>query len=503
LHIESLARKHSRKDVRKALQNLPKELDDTYDEAMERICNQDDEDVQLAKKILTWITYSLRPLTVTELQHAIAVELNDNAIDEEALLDETLMVSVCAGLVAIDQESNVIRLVHYTTEEYFGRKRMDLFPTGQDSIVSTCLTYLSFDAFKAGYSYSDRQMDTRLDRNPFLQYAATYWGIHAIGEPELTVKSQILKFLCNDSNLSCSVQAMRLPSYRYRGYSQKPPKKISGLWVAAAFGLTEIVRMLTVQSFGIDITATYGETALHAAADGGHEAVVRLLIDRGTPVDAADKIGKTALNWAVDSGHEAMVRLLLEQGAGVNAKGGEYGTALQAAARHSHEAVIRLLLEEGAEVNAKGGVYGTALQAAARCGHEAVIRLLLEEGAEVNAEGGEYGTELQAAARCGHGAVIRLLLGRKYPSTLTSMANLASTYRNQGRWMEAENLDIQVMETSLRVLGEEHPSTLTSMANLASTFWNQGRDRRAGGASGRDEKEGARPGASRHADEHE
>ena len=67
------------------------------------------------------------------------------------------------------------------------------------------------------------------------------------------------------------------------------------------------------------------------------------------------------------------------------------------------------------------------------------------------------------------------VLGVEHPSTLTSMANLASTYRNQGRWKEAEELEVQVMETRKRVLGEEHPDTLTSMANLASTFWNQGR----------------------------
>jgi hypothetical protein len=47
------------------------------------------------------------------------------------------------------------------------------------------------------------------------------------------------------------------------------------------------------------------------------------------------------------------------------------------------------------------------------------------------------------------------------------MANLASTYRNQGRWKEAEELFVQVMETSLRVLVQEHPDTLTSMNNLA------------------------------------
>ncbi|KAL2199552.1 hypothetical protein P885DRAFT_66493 [Corynascus similis CBS 632.67] len=65
--------------------------------------------------------------------------------------------------------------------------------------------------------------------------------------------------------------------------------------------------------------------------------------------------------------------------------------------------------------------------------------------------------------------------GSDHPDTLTSMANLASTYWNQGRWEEAEKLGIQVMEACMTKLGADHPDTLTSMANLASTYWNQGR----------------------------
>ncbi len=67
------------------------------------------------------------------------------------------------------------------------------------------------------------------------------------------------------------------------------------------------------------------------------------------------------------------------------------------------------------------------------------------------------------------------ILGLEHPDTLTSMADLASTYQNQGRWREAEKLFVQVMETRKRVLGVEHSDTLTSIANLASTFWYQGR----------------------------
>ena len=62
------------------------------------------------------------------------------------------------------------------------------------------------------------------------------------------------------------------------------------------------------------------------------------------------------------------------------------------------------------------------------------------------------------------------VLGEEHPSTLTSMANLALTYKNQGRWKEAEELEVQVMETRKRVLGDEHLDVLMAMDNLAFTL---------------------------------
>ena len=66
-------------------------------------------------------------------------------------------------------------------------------------------------------------------------------------------------------------------------------------------------------------------------------------------------------------------------------------------------------------------------------------------------------------------------LGADYPDTLSSIANLAANFCNQGRWEEAEQLQVQVMETSMITLGEDHPFTLLNIANLASTYRNQGR----------------------------
>ncbi|KAF5859312.1 hypothetical protein ETB97_002974 [Aspergillus alliaceus] len=70
------------------------------------------------------------------------------------------------------------------------------------------------------------------------------------------------------------------------------------------------------------------------------------------------------------------------------------------------------------------------------------------------------------------------------------MANLASTYRKQGRWKEVKELDVQALNTRKQVLGPEHPDTLTnpetvlgpehpdtldSMHNVAFTLKSQGK----------------------------
>ncbi|KAJ5612041.1 hypothetical protein N7510_005235 [Penicillium lagena] len=52
-------------------------------------------------------------------------------------------------------------------------------------------------------------------------------------------------------------------------------------------------------------------------------------------------------------------------------------------------------------------------------------------------------------------------------------------YGDQGRWEEAEQLKVQVIETRKTKLGEDHPEILTSMANLAFTWKSSGQDAEA------------------------
>jgi hypothetical protein len=79
-----------------------------YDQAMERIERQCEAHKLLAKQVLMWLTCAFRPLSVKELQHALAVELNTTSLDLSAVYDEEILISVCEGLVVIDEEQNVV-----------------------------------------------------------------------------------------------------------------------------------------------------------------------------------------------------------------------------------------------------------------------------------------------------------------------------------------------------------------------------------------------------------
>jgi tetratricopeptide (TPR) repeat protein len=67
-------------------------------------------------------------------------------------------------------------------------------------------------------------------------------------------------------------------------------------------------------------------------------------------------------------------------------------------------------------------------------------------------------------------AASQRMLGDDHPVTLTSMYNLADTYRHLSRLEEARQLHEQTLAARRRVLGDDDPDTLASMNNLAETY---------------------------------
>jgi hypothetical protein len=348
------------KELKKQNQPTPGEdrkryaLDKAYNRAMMRIDGQMPGFKLLGRNVLSWITCAKRPLTALELQHALAIKVTDMQLDRNNIRDIEDMVSVCAGLVTIDEESGIIRLVHYTTQEYFERTQSQWFPDAQTNITTICVSYLSFDEFESGICQNDEEFKQRLQSNTLYDYAAHNWGHHA---REASTSCQgVIEFLQKQAHVEASSQALIAVNRRsgFSKYSQEVPRQMTGLHLAAYFGVHEAANILIRRGQSVDLKDSYGRTPLAWAAGNGHEAVVKLLLEKGAELETKgikDKFfGMTPLAWAAGNGHEAVVKLLLEKGAELETKSGSFGrTPLAWAAGNGHEAVVKLLLEKGAE----------------------------------------------------------------------------------------------------------------------------------------------------------
>ncbi|KAI9792977.1 MAG: hypothetical protein M1816_001299 [Peltula sp. TS41687] len=418
LHMDSLVSKHTRREVRKSLVNLPEGLNSTYTEAMERVRGQNEGDRNLAERVLAWITYAKRPLSAVELQHALAIEPGVEIIEDEDLVEIEILISVCVGLVVVDGESGITRLVHYTTQEYFVNQGQGLFPGLEDDIARMCIAYLSLDAFKDGYCRTDDEFKSRRKRYALIEYAARHWGEHAF-EREEAVKEMAIRLLLKKTNVRLITQLVYPDPHRdYRkGWSQQFDTKISGLHIAVGLGLKVIVQDLLKMGSNPCKLDRNGRTPLSWAAERGHEAVIKLLLDRDDiDVNSKSQFDRTPLSHAAERGHEAAVKLLLgREDVEADSRDEHDRTPLFYAAQGGHEAVVKLLLgREDVEADSRDEHDRTPLFYAAGGGHEAVVKLLLgREDVEADSRDEHDRTPLFCAARSGHEAVVKLLLGRE------------------------------------------------------------------------------------------
>ena len=129
-------------------------------------------------KLLSWIVHARRPLETTEVQHALAIRPGARGIYVKYLPEVEDMASDSAGLVIIDEESGTIRLVHFTTQDYFERTCAKWFPHANAYLAEACGTYLSFDAFDA-YDYWKGPDSGSNCEYPLYNYAANHVGYHA------------------------------------------------------------------------------------------------------------------------------------------------------------------------------------------------------------------------------------------------------------------------------------------------------------------------------------
>lgn len=334
-------------------------------------------------------------------------------LDDEDLQSTSVILHVCMDLIKIEDGSNTVSLLHFTTMEYLKANPNCLLSlespddpkfinNPSDSqiqrslareyyemkLATTCITYLSFDDFISGhrvYVYEHRFVD----KYPLYSYAAMNWAHHARqGEPS----SKILDFLNSEPHTSALNKGLCFfirDIQKRLGWASIPDGHVTGLHLTALFGLHRETASLLSSGLGPDIRDDFGQTPLlYASAVGGIDVVAQLL---DWHVDPESKrywqhpdIPRTALSIAAKQGHAGIVKLLLEKG-NVNPdskvlfiKGQLERTPLSFASQGGHLDVVNILLEaQGANLNFQDYDHFTPLHYAVEANRKAIVDLIL------------------------------------------------------------------------------------------------------------------------------
>ncbi|KAF5699602.1 hypothetical protein FGLOB1_11266, partial [Fusarium globosum] len=364
--LESLARCLSPKTIKLALRSLPRDLNETYDRMVQSIPS---EYKSSAIRLLQFLVYTKRPLTLAEAIEVIATEIDQEPrgfdVDGRLSLKNDIL-RYCPSLVIIAEVNYAetveeLHLAHFSVKEYLLEQgqsdQFDQFNLENASIAisKTCLTYLT----DIRGSHSTIRSDF-----PMARYAAESWMDHAVSANS------------SENIVRIAVSFLRDETTFHR-------------WC----------RLYQADRWWIEEPGPPQAPRLYYACLAGLAGAARDLAAEGADVNAQGGFYGNALQAALYIGNLEVVQLLLDKGADINAQGGRYGNALQAVSYR----------DKGADVNAQGGEYGNALQAASTKGKLEVVQQLLDKGADVNAQGGWYGNALLSASYKGNLEVVQLL----------------------------------------------------------------------------------------------
>jgi ankyrin repeat protein len=399
LHVSHLKRQINYRQLQRAMKDLSANLSDTIDGAIFRIQNQEHMQRELGIAVVVWVANALRPMRMKELQQALAVEDGDFEYAEEGETPGSLLIASCAGLVTLDSNTGIVRLINFSVKEYLGNAQQEWFTGSHLKIARTCMTFLSFRTFSNVREPDRDAVNQLLDAHPFLAYAATHWGTHARSAPENSCLDQSIRLLSDEARVNLMFRVLYVIALKTL---ESCPLYITGLHLAAYFDLSETMISLIKSGASVDASDTFGRTALYMAAARGHAESAKVLVDSKAAVTGRTTLKKQSLRFreplkwwfppwsrddrsgcaleaAAEAGYRNLVVLLIEAGAGINSGSGLHGCPLEAAAHRAHPTVVQELLARRASINR------TTLQAAIYGGNAEILQHLLERASKETA----------------------------------------------------------------------------------------------------------------------
>ena len=411
--------------IRKALDELPTTLDETYERALQGIPK---EKRQHAHRLFQCLVVAIRPLRVEELAELFAIEFDGDAagpsLKEGWRPDnaEDAVLSACSTLIAVinNEDSKIVQFSHFSVKEYLTSDRLRT-----SGIENICHYHIPLDvahtilarACLAVLLQLDGTVDKkRLETFPLAFYASQHWVDHAKYEDVASRIQGTIEQLFDPSKpyLASWTWIYDVEWGQIQDTVEERPTRpeATALYYAALCGLSELANYLII-THGENVNAKCGnlETPLHAASRRGHLDTARVLLAHGSDVNTTNGSDTSPLCSAYDGGHLEVMRLLLEHGADVDVHYDSAGLLLHDVAFLGRDDVVHLLLQHNVDVDARNHHNQTPLDHASKMGQARVAQLLLEHGAAVNAQDNHGVTPLLSAAVLGHVEVVKILLG--------------------------------------------------------------------------------------------
>ncbi|MDI1487058.1 MAG: hypothetical protein OHK93_006321 [Ramalina farinacea] len=119
--LQDLCEATSDQTIRIILDHLPNGLHETYVRILEKIeGGKSQANKFLVQQALQWVAFARRPLTVPELQEAVAFDIADDHWDADKIPDGGKLIGLCRGLI-IRYQDNRVRFAHHTVRQHLLR----------------------------------------------------------------------------------------------------------------------------------------------------------------------------------------------------------------------------------------------------------------------------------------------------------------------------------------------------------------------------------------------
>ncbi|KAH6903897.1 ankyrin repeat-containing domain protein [Coprinopsis sp. MPI-PUGE-AT-0042] len=378
LQLEALRHCISIQDAEETLDQFPADIEAVYMNTWQRIVSQPPRHANVAKLALLWVLHVDGAMDIDVLRHALATSPDTYAFQPKRLVPASVVISVCCGLIEVDEKTRHVRLIHYTTKEAILPRILEIFTFPHAIPARICISHLTNCGMQKASFDTLESFEDALEQDRLLGYAYGSWAHHVCKslhcEP---VTKAVTGFV-----LGCS-------NYPLTDFS-RTLDFLGPLHVAAYYGLDSLLLPATQLQSPNACTVVDGSSPLMLACEQGEVACVQgilLLTDVDVNLPGNRGMGLTALMVACMCGQANAVRLLLQApGIDVNAVEVLKSTALIWACRNGYTQCLKLLLDvPGINVNAVSAT-GTALICACQYWHLETVKFLLGvPGIDVNA----------------------------------------------------------------------------------------------------------------------